>query len=68
MQISESQVSAKNLTKCSKMSEVNRLHETSQTEKDIEPEYRRSSYGQGARLKFFKGQFNSINPTTNLQI
>lgn len=56
MHISDSQVSANILTKCSKMSEVHRLHRISENaDKSIKEDYPRSTCGQGARLKFFKG-------------
>lgn len=58
MQISEPQSAANILTKCSKMSETNRIHGISgSAEKTVKEEFRRTSYGQGGRLKFFKGNF-----------
>lgn len=68
MQISEPQVSANILTKCSKMSEANRIHGISgNAEKPVKEEFRRTNYGQGARLKFFKGEFKVVNPHQSRQ-
>lgn len=60
MQISETQAAANILTKCSKMSDTNRIHGISgNAEKTVKEEFRRNNYGQGARLKFFKGNFKT---------
>lgn len=56
MHISDSQVSANILTKCSKMSDVHRLQGISENGDKSIKEYPRNSCGQGARLKFFKGK------------
>lgn len=62
MRISESQLPSNILTKCSKMSEVHRLHGINgNAERNIKEECQKPNYGQGGRLKFFKGQLNSIN-------
>lgn len=43
------------LEKCSNMSKLHRLHEVGNAEKSLK-EHERTVHGQGARLKFFKGQ------------
>lgn len=58
MRISESQVPSNIATKCSKMSEeVHRLHGVNgNVDRNIK-ECQKPNYGQGGRLKFFKGQY-----------
>lgn len=59
MHISESQLPSNILTKCSKMTEEgHRLHGMNgNADRNIKEECQKTNYGQGGRLKFFKGQF-----------
>lgn len=55
MRISDPQLSPNILAKCSTMSE-HRLLGIKENDRTIKEEVQKPNYGQGGRLKFFKGQ------------